>query len=581
MKSNNLEDNIDFIQTLHQLKESSKHAIIDGEVYALDNLREYLHITRQVEVSLKTIIEKSSVVDQQQLILVCGNVGDGKSHVLSYLNKTITSGNFKIHNDATESFNPDESFIETLDRLLIDFKDENLGRGKDKLILAINLGTLNNFLESRKENYSQLYDYVRSKGILDSDIIKDDGFDSSSYFQYVNFTDYQLYELTETGTTSEVIAKLFAKIFTASKDNPIYTKFQKFKKKYAPLKSPIIYNYEFLCDESNRDLIVKLMIKAIIKSKGIVSMRSILNFVYDLVFPIAFQTDDITEIERLHKKINAQFYTKNIIPNYIFEHSDLSNLFSIIKEEDPCNIRSEAIDDSIVRVINTGHINKYAELNYTQKLNKGVLFLFLPELQKTKPEFAKLHTRLLYFKDSQMYGLDDNSYDEYVRFLYHTNKGNKKHIKRLYHLVIEACRRWNGNPNEKNTIIIELGQKQKKYRVLQNFTPSPNPNIIPNDNTIIRKFSPQLKVSFKRKGEKDISLYIDNGLLRLLTKVTEGYRPNKLDKNSYINFINFLSSLIQAQNDITTLKIDEVNIGKSIDFTFSIDSFEEHTFQKA
>ena len=160
-----METQAGFIQTLSQLKESSKHAIIDGEVYALNKLKEYLHVQREVELRLSNIIEAAQVVNKAQLILVCGNVGDGKSHVLSYLNKKITN-QFKIHNDATESFNPDESFTDTLDDLLEGFRDENLGESTDKIILAINLGTLNNFIDTKGENYQTLKTFVSDKGCL-------------------------------------------------------------------------------------------------------------------------------------------------------------------------------------------------------------------------------------------------------------------------------------------------------------------------------------------------------------------------------------------------------------------------------
>ena len=96
-----METQAGFIQTLSQLKESSKHAIIDGEVYALNKLKEYLHVQREVELRLSNIIEAAQVVNKAQLILVCGNVGDGKSHVLSYLNKKILSNNSPITSEVT------------------------------------------------------------------------------------------------------------------------------------------------------------------------------------------------------------------------------------------------------------------------------------------------------------------------------------------------------------------------------------------------------------------------------------------------------------------------------------------------
>jgi DNA phosphorothioation-dependent restriction protein DptF len=87
-------------------------------------------------------------------------------------------------------------------------------------------------------------------------------------------------------------------------------------------------------------------------------------------------------------------------------------------------------------------------------------------------------------------------------------------------------------------------------------------------------------VDFKSKEGELITLHIDTGLFNLLNKVNHGYRPNKLDKNSYINFINFLNHLVEVESQMLKLKIDEVNIGKNIDYVFSTDAFGEYTFEK-
>ena len=571
---------IGLIEVLSQLKESSKHAIVNGETYSLNTLKEYLHVSREVEIKLKSIVKESSQIDKAQLVLVCGNVGDGKSHILSYLSDII-SGNFKVHNDATESFNPDESFVETLDVLLENFKDSNNKENADKIILAINLGTLNNFLDEKGDEYSELRDFVREKGILDSDNLKEDNFDPDSKFQYINFTDYQLYELADAKTQSDVITNLFDKVFSEKKRNPIYKKYKLFKEEYQDTLCPIIFNYDFLSEKENRELVIGLMIKSIIKSKGIVSMRSILNFIYDIIIPTKFQVDTESDFKSLLKSTSFDTYFSNILPNYLFEHPDLSNIFRIISEEDPCNRRSEIVDDSVIKVINTSKIADFAKVEYSPFLDKGKLYSSLSEIQMNRVLISKTHIRLLYFSDSGKYGLDDKSYEKYIEYLYHINKGDKKEIKSLYQLVIEACKKWNGNPNENNSTIIEIGKKQKKYRVLQDFSPKP---IIDNrrvEGDLLRRFYPQLKVNFEGNNRNLLSLHIDTGLFKLLSKVNQGYRPNKLDKNSYINFINFLNNLVEAESKIMTLKIDEVNIGKDIDFIFSTDAFGEYTFEKA
>jgi len=571
-----------FIQVISQLRESSKYAIINGEDYALNDIQKYLHVEREVQTKLSEIIEQSANLDKPQLVLVCGNVGDGKSHVLSYLNSKI-NGRFYIHNDATESHNPEESFVDTLDEVLRTFQDEHLGQSDNKVILAINLGTLNNFLDGKGEKYSKLKAYVKRVGILDSDeVTSDEHFNLSSPFQYVNFTDYQLYELTESGATSEVVSQLFDRIFNADENNPIYKSYQSFKAKFQSFNSPIIYNYDFLCSKENQAIVVDLMVKSIVKSKGIVSLRSILNFIHDIIIPIQFRVNTTTELEEAHSRTKAKDYAQAILPYYIFEHPELSNLFAIIAEEDPCNIRSEKIDDSIVKITNTGDIKGFMESHYSDRTYLGNLPDLARKIQKDRTILTKLHTRLLYFENSEAYGIDDKDYAQYLSYLYHINNGTKSEIKKLYQLVINACKKWNGNPNATDTIIIEIGQKQKKYRILQTFKPKPlPPSVSDKHQAVIKKFLPQLKVNFEGRNGEKIRLYIDNGLLKLLSRVDEGYRPNKLDKNSYINFINFLNKLIAAEQEVKTLKIDEVNIGKNIDYVFSIDAFGEYTFEKA
>ena len=62
------------------------------------------------------------------MILLCGSVGDGKSHLLAYLKekKGNLIDHYKIFNDATESFSPDKNAMETLEDVLKGFSDEHI-----------------------------------------------------------------------------------------------------------------------------------------------------------------------------------------------------------------------------------------------------------------------------------------------------------------------------------------------------------------------------------------------------------------------------------------------------------------------
>ena len=144
------------LEELKKLRESSKYAVAQGTYSNLNEFKKYLHIEREVEKKLKTIITKASENNKSQLLLVCGNVGDGKSHILSHLHDELKDviSQFIIHNDATESHNPNESSNETLYKLLEGFKDDNVKDSNDKIILAINLGTLSKFIEEYGEHHA-------------------------------------------------------------------------------------------------------------------------------------------------------------------------------------------------------------------------------------------------------------------------------------------------------------------------------------------------------------------------------------------------------------------------------------------
>lgn len=76
--------------------------------------------------------------------------------------------NFTLHNDATESLEPNKTSMDTLNDVLDNFSDEKIGTSTEKLILAINLGTLNNFIDSEYgKRFTVLQKYVESKKILE------------------------------------------------------------------------------------------------------------------------------------------------------------------------------------------------------------------------------------------------------------------------------------------------------------------------------------------------------------------------------------------------------------------------------
>lgn len=572
------------LEELKKLRESSKYAVAQGTYSNLNGFKKYLHIERDVEKKLKNIINKASESDNAQLLLVCGNVGDGKSHILSHLHNELKSviTQFTIHNDATESHNPNESSNITLYKLLQGFKDDEIGVSKAKIILAINLGTLSKFIEEFGDEFKKLKEYISCNKILDTDLVDNDEFEDKSYFQYVNFTDYHMYSLTENGPTSKIISTLLEKIVANNEANTIYKAYLEYKKNNTDkVYCPIQYNYEFLFSQNNRTIVSQLIVKAIIKSKEIVSLRTLLNFVYDIIVPIDLSSINESDYFKIIEKMNGSEYISNLIPNYLFEHPELSSLFEKIESLDPCTNRDTNTDDILLTLVNAQNVfdvfSKNIGKEYLEKIelkqNKSII---------SKSDLSRFFMRLNYFSNYfEKDYLKDADFDEYLVWLYHYNNHNPKYIKKIYDLVENAARNWNGDPKTDDKVIINVGKKQTQYRVFKDFEVIPEPiSTSEKRDTLINKFTQEFTLSFKINNEKDrVKIHVDFSLYKILKMISQGYRPNKKDNNNYVYFVNSINILINQNNNKASLYIDEVNIGKAVDYKFSKDTFSGYKFQ--
>jgi DNA phosphorothioation-dependent restriction protein DptF len=96
----------------------------------------------------------------------------------------------------------------------------------------------------------------------------------------------------------------------------------------------------------------------------------------------------------------------------------------------------------------------------------------------------------------------------------------------------------------------------------------------------INKFTQEFSLSFIINNETDtIKIHVDFSLFKILKMISNGYRPNKKDNNNYVYFVNSINILINQNNNKAALYIDEVNIGKAVDYKFSKDTFSGYKFQ--
>ena len=105
------------IEQLERLKESSREAVESLNTFT--DFKRYMHIEREAQKVLDDLIQKAYKSTKAQIILVCGSVGDGKSHIISYFKHRYPEmmSKFTLHNDATESLEPSKTSMDTLNEM--------------------------------------------------------------------------------------------------------------------------------------------------------------------------------------------------------------------------------------------------------------------------------------------------------------------------------------------------------------------------------------------------------------------------------------------------------------------------------
>lgn len=586
------------INILNKLKTSSKEAV-EG-IDAFSDFKEYMHVKREVEKEFDELIEQSNDIEKSQLILLCGSVGDGKSHLISYSkkNKYEIIKNFEIHNDATESLDPKKTSIETLNDVLKDFSDDNIENNTKKLILAINLGTLTNFIDSEfGSKFKRLRAYIESQKILDQDIA-DNRFNKDSYFQCINFTDFHMYTLTGEGPKSKYIKDILDKVFTKNADNPFYEEYKNTCCQCANYsRCPIKENYEDLLRDVVKNSLLQKLIETIIKNKVIISTRALLNFIYDIVVPSSL--DNITEDQLFDKIERFAFidYLKARTANIIYENKDVSNIVASMNNIEPLNFRNEKLDELLINLNNTERIcdyfYKYISNNkehYYYKLlvvDESMEILKRQKLKKDQEELkqaiVKFFFRMMSIMGNETVAVfNDEVYHSYMKFLYHYNRQDKYEMKELLTFVKEVVYRWNGPRLHNGQIHLSIGKNQSKFKVYENLEFEGKISDVLTEETELYKFINTINLTYKTKNviNKVVDINIDYSLFNLMCKVKAGYRPNKNDKNNFINFVDFVKELQRYGSDKNKILFD-TKIGDSIlKFEFKMDEYGDYCLEE-
>ena len=570
----------EFIMQLSKLRKSSAESVENTN--AFNHFKEYLHVERHVEIELRKLLRSVNEKQGKCLVLLCGSAGDGKSHLISYMKNSDTEGlldGYELYNDATESSEPTLTSIDTLADKLTDFDDEHYDNADgSKMIIAINLGTLNNFIESAKgKSFTKLRKYVEENKILSS-YAQETGYKDKSVFQHVSFADYQVFSLSENGIQTVFLEKLLEKVFSQNDDNPFY---QSYKKEETNCqlcqRCPVRHNFEFLSDPNNQQVLIHRIVQAVIIDKTIVATREVLNLLYDLIVHPDFDKQKISIGTSDVQYLND--YISWTTPMLLDEYEDISPLINAMRSHDVLRNRTAIADEEATRFHSLDNIEKAFE-----DTTKGTPYIVLntisnvSQLGGIKPELKKIIYRFIARLKAMEHNLNRSEkeirFEQYLSYLYDQNSGNEKKLAALYESTKKAVLNWDGEfggdficideSNEHHWILEELKLKAAINKDASKITGE------------IQRFSPIISLRYKKDGQdntKPVTIKIDFALYELISDMKAGYRPTMQDKNRHTDFVSFVQQLIELGNKEERVTI----IPKDGDKKYQI-VFEENDF---
>lgn len=417
-------------------------------------------------------------------------------------------------------------------------------------MLAINLGMLNNFIDSDQgTHFCKLRQYVLDNNIFS--VAQPLPFDKDNVFQHIDFSDYQLYTLTADGAKSDYLTELFAKVFGSDPRNPFYNTYAN-QGSVCPhhAQCPIRHNFEFLMKEEVQKLLIQRIIEVCIKNKMVVTSRDVLNFIFDAVVSPNFDEKKFWNILSNPTKF-LETYISYTTPMLLFENTGTSSLIDCmtknatssenIESRDEAILIFYAVDDITPIALSVLNTSKYAEVVRSVGLSsidnsrdalKKYVYKFLTNYKRLADEDA--------FKADQMYV-------SFVQDLYHAYAGNKKQLKNLYSSVKHSIYAWNGSYGPD---LICIDDSSESYSILEQLVI--NYDVVQGSGAEeVLRFAPVIQVRFCNEAKTEqVSFSIDYSLYKVIMAMKDGYCPTSQDRNVHADF----SSGITALSELGTKK---------------------------
>lgn len=486
-------------------------------------LKEYLYVKTEIEKVFLNALNRAS--GQGEILFLCGSSGDGKSELLLRHQKRFKE-KFKFHLDATHAFHPRQTAIQALDALFSEFR-----LNQQSLVICINIGMLANYVVDGAPENESIKEAIECfiKGLEDK----------NNKIQFIHFDDYPKFTFNDDGIASEFITSLLTKITAEDATNPFFQSLSIEPKELSLEWSR--KNYQLLKLPEVHQKIVQLLLKIRLKFDQFLTARMMLDFIHHIIA----RSDSLV--------------------NNLYDESD-NDLTLQSAFFDPASIRALKIDTFLITACANVEIPEFAAFQKAvadtfavhELSPKGWLRLFYL-LQDIELGNNYHHQ----FRDE----FRQNLFENYVQlWLLHQNFDNAIHQKELLRqfysdeltgAIYKFANRF--EPSLSNDHHIDLGN-YNGYRMAVKAELRPNFKLIQQRHKIrLCHFDAHLRMEDRDKKPIPITVPITVNFLELITKINQGYRPNKHDKNTIIILDEVIDEITRIARLNEEIKIIGVN----------------------
>ncbi len=532
------------IKVFKRLSQGSKQSVQNGQ--DLDDFDKYLHVERPIEKAVRKEMDEIRAQNGGLLLLV-GSAGDGKSHMIASLKKDYPD--FKYRNDASESPDPKIEAREYLKQCLEDFNSESIATTNTKLMVAINMGKLSEFIDEEdvKDRFHELV--ACAKTLFDEDNLHHD---QTERIRIVSFGNHQIFELypektdEEYPVDSEFIRAVLQKITQPSEENVFYKAYKESK----PIGNdydPAYINYELLRIPAIQDAIIKFLIEAIIRYKLLLTPRELFDFVYRIVVP-----NTIKEFKK-----NDHFFSA-LMPSLLFGGGE-SRILKTITLLDP--LKQGCIDhnDKLSNLFTSIDIPDNIKNVLQGKVHQSffdTLTQFYSNNRNDVDNISKLIFRLEHLLN---YHSESEEYREFLDVLCGYYDKDTERVERLYENIIRCIPHYYGSYTNDDHIV-PLNIQGKDYKLFANckdLSPVWNPDDVDFNPENRNQFV--IEIMTRWKVQNPLTLKVEYQLYEELCKICKGKLTLATERDHNLLFGRFISELVMQtdfQNSILILSPD-------------------------